>query len=190
MRIFAYGRVSTVNQTSDNQRLELAQAGYEVADHRWFSDTISGSVPALQRPSFVKMLDKLEPQDMLVVSKLDRLGRSMLDVLQTIDLLKSRRIKLKVLALGDTDLNSPAGKILVSVLASTAELERDLLIERTQVGLQRAKAEGKQLGRKPKTNDSDKLDIQKSIEAGETISSIARRYGISRATVHNAVKSI
>lgn len=188
MRVFGYGRVSTVEQTTTNQLLELQQAGYEIQEHRWFTDTISGSVQALERPSFAKLLDRLEAGDMLIVSKLDRLGRGMIDVLQTIELLKTRQIKLKVLALGDVDLSSPAGKLIISVLAATAELERDLLIERTKAGLERAKAEGKVLGRRSKTTEDQKQEILALVNQGESISSVARNYGISRMSVHNIIK--
>lgn len=189
MRVFGYGRVSTVEQTTTNQLLELKQAGYEIQEHRWFTDTISGSVQALERPSFVKLLDRLEAGDMLIVSKLDRLGRSMIDVLQTIELLKTRQIKLKVLALGDVDLSSPAGKLIISVLAATAELERDLLIERTKAGLERAKAEGKVLGRRSKTTEDQKQEILTLVNQGVSISQIARDYGISRMSVHNIISA-
>ena len=189
MRVFGYGRVSTVEQTTTNQLLELRQAGYEIQEQRWFTDTISGSVQALERPSFAKLLDRLEAGDMLIVSKLDRLGRGMIDVLQTIELLKTRQIKLKVLALGDVDLSSPAGKLIISVLAATAELERDLLIERTKAGLERAKAEGKVLGRRSKTTEGQKQEILALVNQGESISQIARNYGISRMSVHNIIST-
>ncbi|MFK9330541.1 recombinase family protein, partial [Escherichia coli] len=82
----------------------------------------------------------------LVVAKLDRLGRDAIDVLQTVRALADRNIKVLVHQLGNTDLTSAAGKLLLSMLAAVAEMERDLLIERTQAGLSRAKAEGKKLG--------------------------------------------
>lgn len=157
--------------------------GHIIQAQRWFSDTISGKVPASERPQFSKMLERMEAGDMLVVSKLDRLGRDMIDVMQTIKDLTARDIRVKVLALGDTDLTSTAGKAVVGILAVVAEMERDMLVERTQAGLARAKAEGKQLGRPSKTSNTDREDIRSRLAAGETVSQIARDYGISRATV-------
>ena len=183
MRIFAYGRVSTIDQTTANQRQELESQGVVIQPQRWFSDTISGKVPAMQRPQFSKMLERMERGDMLVVSKLDRLGRDMLDVMGTLDDLTKRGIKVKVLALGDTDLTSTAGKAVVGILAVVAEMERDMLVERTQAGLARAKAEGKQLGRPSKTSEADKATIRERLAAGDTVSQVARDYQVSRGTV-------
>jgi len=157
--------------------------GHTIQAQRWFSDTISGKVPAGERPQFSKMLERMEPGDMLVVSKLDRLGRDMIDVMQTIKALTARDIRVKVLALGDTDLTSTAGKAVVGILAVVAEMERDMLVERTQAGLARAKAEGRQLGRPAKTTDADRAAIRSRLAAGETVSQLAREFDISRATV-------
>lgn len=92
-------------------------------------------------------------------------------------------MKVKVLALGDVDLTSTAGKAVLGILATVAEMERDLLVERTQAGLARAKAEGKQLGRPSKTSEEDKEAIRKRLDAGDTVSQVARDFGISRASV-------
>jgi len=183
MRVFGYGRVSTADQTTDNQRQELETMGHTIQAQRWFSDTISGKVPASERPEFSRMLERMEAGDMLVVSKLDRLGRDMIDVMQTLRALTAQGIRVKVLALGDTDLTSTAGKAVVGILAVVAEMERDMLVERTQAGLARAKAEGKQLGRPSKTSDTDRDTIRARLGAGESVSQVARDFGISRATV-------
>lgn len=157
--------------------------GHTIQAQRWFSDTISGKVPASERPEFSRMLERMEAGDMLVVSKLDRLGRDMIDVMQTLRALTAQGIRVKVLALGDTDLTSTAGKAVVGILAVVAEMERDMLVERTQAGLARAKAEGKQLGRPSKTSDTDRDTIRARLGAGESVSQVARDFGISRATV-------
>lgn len=183
-RIYGYGRVSTADQTTENQRKELEGMGHELQSQRWFSDTISGKVPAKERPQFSKLLERMEADDLLLVSKLDRLGRDMIDVLQTLKFLEERGIRVKVKALGDVDLTSAAGKVTVRVLAAVAEMERDLLVERTQAGLARAKAEGKQLGRPSKTTEEDRETIRQRLHAGESVSQLARDYGISRASVN------
>ena len=185
MRVFAYGRVSTADQTSANQLQELQSLGHEIQPQRWFSDTISGKVPSSERPEFMKMLERMEAGDMLLVSKLDRIGRDMVDVISTLRSLAARSIKVKVLALGDVDLTSTAGKAVVGILAVVAEMERDLLVERTQAGLARAKAEGTPLGRPAKTSKEDRQQIRERLAKGETVSQVARAFGVSRGTVIN-----
>ena len=184
MATFGYGRVSTGTQTTDNQRLELEQAGHRIEPDFWFADEgISGKVAASQGPAFKAMLGQIRKGETLVVSKLDRLGRDAIDVLQTVRQLGERGIKVVVLQLGNTDLTAPAGKLPLSMLAAVAEMERDLLIERTQAGLARAKAEGKALGRPTKTTQEERSEIRRRLGAGESVSGLARAYGVSRATV-------
>jgi len=184
MHTFIYVRVSTIGQTTENQRQEIEAAGY-VAD-ALYADTVSGSVPASERPEFSKMLDTIErtrPPKRLVVSKLDRLGRDAGDIMATVKSLETAGCGVKVLQLGDIDLTSAGGKIVLATLSAVAEVERDILIERTQAGLQRAKADGKRLGRPPATSESDRAGILARLEDGETVSSVARSTGVSRATV-------
>ncbi len=189
-RTFGYGRVSTTDQTTENQRLEVAQAGYEIHGKRWFSDSISGKVPAMQRPQFAKLVDRLEAGDALVVTKLDRLGRDSVDVEQTLRLLEDAGVAVIVLQLGQTDLTSTAGKLIRKVLGAVADMERSLLVERTQAGLARAKAEGKRLGRKPKTTDAQRAEMRNKAAQGASISSLARDYSISRASVLTVVRAV
>ena len=182
MAVFAYTRVSRADQNPENQRLEIEQSGMTV--DFWFCDHgVSGSTHASSRPEFQKMLNQIRSGETLVVSKLDRLGRDAIDVGSTVKMLQERNIKVIVLALGGTDLTSPAGKMLMTMLSAVAEMERDLLIERTQAGLARAKAEGKVLGRKPKTDESQRTVIRQQLNSGVTVSQLARDYGISRASV-------
>lgn len=189
MATFGYGRVSTKDQTAENQRLELQTAGVEL--DFWFADIgVSGAIPASQRPEFQKLLGQIRNGETLVVSKLDRLGRDAIDVGQTVRALQDRDIKVFVLALGQTNLTSPAGKLLLTMLSAVAEMERDLLIERTQAGLARAKAEGKILGRKPKTSAADKLEIRRLLASGVSVSQVARDYGVSRASVINIREAV
>lgn len=92
---------------------------------------------------------RLEPDDVLVVTKLDRLGRNAMDVRATVEQLDKLGVRVHCLALGGVDLTSPAGKMTMQVIAAVAEFERDLLIERTQAGLERARQAGKRFGRPP-----------------------------------------
>ena len=181
---FGYGRVSTDSQSTDNQRVELAQAGYPIPDEFWFSDQgVSGKTCATQRPEFSNLLTRIRSDETLVVSKLDRLGRDAVDVMQTIRLLGERKVKVVVLQLGNIDLTSPPGKMLLTMLAAVAEMERDLLVERTQAGLQRAKAQGKKLGRPAKTTEAQRQSIRDDLKGGMSVSQMARQYSVSRATV-------
>lgn len=182
MSVFAYGRVSTTQQSTENQRLEITNTGFQI-DYWFADDGVSGKVCARQRPQFSRMLDKIRDGETLVVSKLDRLGRDAVDVLQTVQSLADRNIKIIVLQLGNTDLSSPTGRLLLTMLAAVASMERDLLIERTQAGLMRAKAEGKKLGRPSKTTSEQKAEIVLRRCNGETISQLARNFGVSRATI-------
>jgi len=185
MATFAYGRCSTSEQTTANQRIEIEAAGHTI-DY-WFSDTISGKTSASERPQFQALLAQIRNGETLIVSKLDRIGRDAQDVGATIKLLASRQIKVIVLQLGTLDLTSPAGKMMLTMLSAVAEMERDLLVERTQAGLARAKSEGKTLGRIPKTSAEQREAIKAAYATGESVSALARQYTISRATVLNIV---
>lgn len=188
MAIFGYGRVSTKEQTTENQRREIEAAGYQV--EYWFADEgVSGKVSASQRPQFAKMLGQLRDGETLVVTKLDRLGRDAQDVGATIKQLATRRIEVVVLQLGKLDLGSAAGKLMLTMLAAVAEMERDLLVERTQAGLARAKAEGKALGRPARSTPEQRTTMLSRHHAGDSISAIARDFGISRASVMRIVKA-
>lgn len=182
-RVFAYARVSTVDQLTENQWEQIKQAGYRIEERRYIEEKISGSVPASQRPGFQKLLDRLEAGDTLVVTKLDRIGRDSIDVQQTVRFFVERGIRLVVLQLGNLDLTSPAGELMVKVLAAVADFERDLIIERTQAGQARARAAGKHMGRPSKTTEKDREEIRRRLAEGESVSSVARAFGVSRGTV-------
>lgn len=184
-RVFAYCRVSTLDQHTDNQVQEIAQAGFQITKARTITETVSGSVAANERAGFRKLLDKLESGDVLVVTKLDRLGRNAMDVRATVDALAGMGVRVHCLALGGVDLTSPAGKMTMGVIAAVAEFERDLLIERTMAGQARARAAGTHMGRPAKTSDADREAILSALAHGATVSSLAAKYKISRATIIN-----
>jgi len=189
-RVFAYCRVSTAEQNTDNQLQEIAAAGFAVQPARAIAETVSGSVPASERPGFGRLLDKLESGDVLVVTKLDRLGRNAMDVRATVEALTDLGVRVHCLALGGVDLTSAAGKMTMGVIAAVAEFERDLLVERTQTGLARAKAEGKALGRPSALSAAQVQEVGERLVAGEAIASIARALGTSRQTVMRARDAI
>lgn len=150
---------------------------------RAVTETISGSVAASERPGFRKLQEKLEAGDVLIVTKLDRLGRNAMDVRQTVEALAHLGVKVHCLALGGVDLTSPAGKMTMAVISAVAEFERDLLIERTQAGLARAKSEGKVLGRPRALTDAQEADALQRLADGEAVAAVARALKTSRATV-------
>ncbi len=156
-RTFAYARVSTLDQTPENQIREIEAAGFAIEPHRIISETISGSMAIAQREGFSKLLGKMEMGDVLIVTKLDRLGRDAIDVSTTVAKLEEIGIRVHCLALGGVDLTSSAGKMTMGVINAVAQFERDLLIERTQSGLARAKAEGKPLGRPSALSDDQQI---------------------------------
>ena len=182
-RVFAYCRVSTSGQTTDNQIQEIAAAGFNVLQTRAIAETISGSIAACERPGFKKLMEKLEAGDVLVVTKLDRLGRNAMDVRQTVEALADLGVKVHCMALGGVDLTSPAGKMTMAVISAVAEFERDLLIERTQAGLARAKSEGKVLGRPRALSDAQEAEALQRLDDGEAVAAVARALKTSRATV-------
>lgn len=182
-RAFAYCRVSTADQTTENQIQEIVGAGFAVDAHRIVCETVSGSVAAMERPAFAKLSDRLEKEDVLIVTKLDRLGRNAMDVRATVERLADAGVRIHCLALGGVDLCSPAGRMTMSVISAVAEFERDLLIERTQAGLRRAKAEGKVLGRPMALSIEQQAEIMARKISGESLGALAKDYGVSRAAI-------
>ena len=182
-RVFAYCRVSTADQHTENQIAEIKAAGFEVTVKRTISEHISGSVPVIDRPGFQKLLDRIEEGDVLVVTKLDRLGRNAIDVQQTVRRLADMGVRVHCLALGGVDLTSSAGKMTMGVLTAIAQFERDLLIERTQAGLQRVKAEGRKLGRPSALSHEQQAEVRQRLAHGSTIYALAKEYGVARQVI-------
>jgi putative DNA-invertase from lambdoid prophage Rac len=182
-RVFAYCRVSTTDQTTQNQSIEIKAAGFAIEAQRLIEESISGSVAAKERPGFAKLIDKMESGDILVVTKLDRLGRNAMDVRATVEQLSSWGVRVHCLALGGVDLTSPAGKMTMQVIAAVAEFERDLLIERTQSGINRAKAAGKQFGRPPVLNMTERATVIERLAAGINVTELAREFKTTRQTI-------
>ena len=182
-RVFAYCRVSTAEQTTDNQIQEIAASGFQIDSRRIIAETVSGSAAAMERKGFLTLLNKLESGDVLVVTKLDRLGRNAMDVRATVERLSSVGVRVHCLALGGSDLTSPSGKMIMTVISAMAEFERDLLIERTQSGLARAKSQGKSLGR-PRSLGASQINlVEQRLVEGETVAALAREFGTSRQSI-------
>jgi len=181
-RIFGYARVSTTEQSTENQRLAIKNAGYDVPASRFVSETVSGGKQAMYREQFKLLVEhKLEAGDTLVVLKLDRLGRDNIDVQQTIQMLISKDIRVICLDLPVSDLSSSEGKLMLQLFSSFAEFERNRIRERTQEGLAKAKAEGKKLGR-PEAKETTRKVLAKKSE-GLSQSQVASALSLGIATV-------
>ena len=132
---------------------------------------------------FAPSLDRMENGDVLIVTKLDRLGRNAMDIRKTVEQLATSDIRVHCLALGGVDLTSPAGKMTMQVISAVAEFERDLLLERTHSGIARAKAAGKRFGRPSVLTKEQQLMVIAQINSGISISSIAREFNTTRQTI-------
>jgi putative DNA-invertase from lambdoid prophage Rac len=137
----------------------------------------------MERKGFLALLNKLEPSDVLVVTEPDRLGRNAMDVLASVQRLKSMQVRVHCLALGEMDLTSSAGTMTMQVIAAMADFERNLLVERTQSGLSRAKAQGKVLGRPRSVDAQASRMVVERLERGETVAALAREFGTSRQSI-------
>lgn len=186
MAVYGYARVSTDDQTNDGQTDELVAAGVPAANI--VSEKVSGGVMASARPGLSGLLDKLAEGDTLTVTKLDRLGRDAPDTLGLIRDLRKRGVGVRILALG-ADTSGPGGNLILGVLASVAEWERAIISERTKDGLAAARRRGRVGGRRHVLSPSARDEIAKAHEAGESVTAIARRYRVDRATVYRALKS-
>lgn len=187
-RTFAYCRVSTSDQTTDNQINEITGAGFSVEPKRIITETISGSVASMERPGFSKLIDRLEDGDVLIVTKLDRLGRNAMDVRATVERLAASGVRVHCLALGGVDLTSAAGKMTMGVIAAVSEFERDLLIERTQAGLSRARAQGRTLGRPAALSEAQQAEVLKLRSENHSLGALAAKFGVSRAAIQRIEK--
>jgi DNA invertase Pin-like site-specific DNA recombinase len=179
MAILGYARVSTVDQSLDRQRDELNAAGAE----RIYSEVGSGKKGA-PRPEWDELLRSLRADDTLMVTELSRLGRSTSQLSALSDDLSERRIALRILNLG-IDTGTPAGKLIYTIISGVAEMERDLLIERTNSGIAAARARGRSGGRKREFSPAAVRKAQERYDGGQmSVSEIARLAGVSRQTLY------
>lgn len=188
MRI-GYARVSKHSQTNDPQTDRLETAGCE----RIFIDVMTGT--AAVRPEWDRCLDTLRPKDILVIVRLDRVGRSVKNLVEVMDSLGRRRIDLVVLDQA-IDTTTPAGKLMFHLLAAIAEFERDLIRERTMDGLAAARARGRVGGRKPKLDARAQRTVKTMYAATgadgkrlHTVQDIADAVGVHRTTVYDYLRA-
>ena len=184
--VYGYARVSTDEQTQDGQTDERIGAG--VPADRMVSEKVSGGVMATARRGLSGLLSSMEDGDTLTVTKLDRLGRDAPDTLGLIRDLRGRGIGVRILALG-ADTTGPAGNLILGVLASVAEWERAIISERTKDGLAAARRRGRVGGRRHALSPSARSEVVQAHGAGQSVSEIAKRYRVDRATIYRALKT-
>ena len=184
MRRFGYARVSTDDQNLDLQHDALTRAGCD----RIYEEKVSGKSTA--RPQLDECLRDLREGDTLTVWRLDRLGRSLPDLVRIISDLEKRGVSFE--SLGErVETSSASGKLIFHVFAALAEFERNLIRERTQAGLVAARARGRSGGRKPKIGDKERREIQALYRANNIpVSDIAKRYGVSRTTLYKYLEAV
>lgn len=173
-----YTRVSTVTQTLDQQNDALTAAGVT----KVFSDVMSGARD--DRPGLAELMAYVREGDTVVVWKLDRLGRNMLHILQTVRELTEHGVTLVSTSDG-IDSSTPAGRMMIGVLGSLAEYERELIKERSALKRAASRANGTKFGRPRKVDDADHIGTAKRMKAdGHTGRDIAKYLGVSRATLY------
>ena len=180
--ILGYARVSTSEQNTSAQTERLKDAGAI----RVFEDVISGK--KFDRPGLVSLIDFARPGDSLCVIRLDRLGRSLKELLETVEDLKSRGINLVSLE-ENLDTSSAAGELVFHVFGAIAHFERRLISERTRDGIAAARKRGKNPGR-PKLNPETISALLKLVKAGMTPGIAAKQLGIGRSTAYRLTKSL
>ena len=181
--VFAYCRVSALEQSSENQCREIEMAGFSISTQRLIEENISSSIAAAERPGFIRLLDQMKKGDVLVVTKLDCLGHNVMDIRKTIELLSDSGIGIYCLALGGVDLTSPAGKATLQVISAVAVFEHDLLLERIHADTAGAKVSGKRVDRPHVLDNEQKEAVVKLLKEGNTISTIAREFNTTRQII-------
>ncbi|MFD3000404.1 recombinase family protein [Pontibacter toksunensis] len=181
--LIGYSRVSKILQKEDLQHDALALAGCE----KIFTDKISGTV--FERPALTKVKEILRKGDTLVVWRLDRLGRSLKDLIEWMNYLESEGIALKSLQ-ENIDTSTATGRLIFHIFASMAEFERNLIKERTVAGLSAARARGRVGGRPKKMNqEKRKLTVRLYNEKQHSVDEICQMMGISKPTLYSYVKA-
>ena len=176
--LVGYARVSTWDQNSDLQVDALTKIGCA----RIFTDHASGT--RTDRPQLEACLDYLRPGDTVVVWRLDRLGRSLRHLVDTVSGFEERDVGFRSLTEA-IDTTTSTGRLVFHIFCALAEFERDLIVDRTQAGLAAARARGKVAGRKPKLSPDQVAVAQRLHRDGKhTVSEIAKELGVSRATIY------
>jgi DNA invertase Pin-like site-specific DNA recombinase len=181
--LIGYARTSTLDQTAglEAQQRDLTGAGCE----RTYVEQVS-SVDVGDRLELARALDNLRAGDALVVTKLDRLARSMAHLMELLRLIEAKGATLRILTM-NLDTGTPTGRLMLNVLGSVAQFEREIMLERQREGIAKAKAAGKYKGRAP-TARAKEGQVASMAAKGISLSEIARQLGIGKASVHRILK--
>jgi len=183
-KLIGYARVSTRQQSTDRQEADLLAAGVR-RDDLYVDHGVSGA--RASRPQFDRALDALIDGDILVITTLDRLGRSTQNMLAFADELRTRGAGLRVLNLGggDVDTATPMGSMLFTIMAALAQMEHEIKSERVTDSIAKRREAGKDLGGRPRRiTDSQIRNALRLVESGEPAAQVARDLGMSRATFY------
>jgi DNA invertase Pin-like site-specific DNA recombinase len=183
MPMFGYARVSTNGQDLAAQDAELRSAGCA----KTFKEKASGA--KTDRPELAKAISKLEPGDVLVVTRLDRLARSTRDLLNVLDELGKRGAGFRSLKDSWADTTSAHGRLMLTILGGLAEFERELIRARTGEGRKRAKARGVRFGRPRKLTPHQRQEALQRLHAGETMADVARSFAVDGSTISRLAAS-
>ncbi len=182
MSDFGYARVSTTEQNLDLQQTALTVAGCRTV----FTDQgVSGADFA--RPGLTKLLKKLRPGDRLTVWRLDRLGRSLFELIRLVRELDERGVEFRSLS-ESIDTSTSGGRLLFHLLASMAEFERSLVSERTKAGMEAARARGSRIGRRPALNTEQLREARAAVAANRTIAEVAGEYQVHPRTLSRLLR--
>lgn len=184
--LLGYARVSTGHQSLDQQRDALRVAG--VDDERVWVDTLSGTTTRVERPGLSALLGYARAGDVIVVTGIDRLGRSLIEVMTTIRDLGERGIVLRSLREG-IDTSNATGRMVAGVLASVAELELELGRERRAAAREARRSRGQPIGRPRALTVSQREQVLKLHGAGESVADIAASFRVGRDTVYRVLKA-
>lgn len=182
--IYGYARVSTTGQALDSQLEALSQAGAS----KVFQEKVSGA--KAKRPQLTRLLGALQPGDTLLVTRLDRLARSTVDLLHILDRVSTAGAQFRSLADTWADTTTPHGRLIITVLGGLAEFERHLIVDRTTEGRRQAKKRGVKFGPKFKLTPEQRQHILTALAEGEKPADLARQYNISRPTISRIGKEL
>lgn len=177
MSVVGYARVSTDGQSLVAQVAELKAAGVELI----FQEKMSGAIT--DRPQLVRAVNALQADDVLVVTRLDRLARSTRDLLNLLDAVNEKGAGFRSIRDAWADTTNAHGRLILTILAGLAEFERELIRVRTGEGRERARANGVAMGRKPKLNSHQRREALARREAGELLRDIAKTYNVAHSTI-------
>lgn len=177
-----YSRVSTADQNPDSQRDALLKAGVDEI----FLDTFTGTKSS--RPQLDRMKEQLRQGDTIVITRLDRLGRSTKDLLNLVSDLQEQGVNLEVIE-QNINTSTPEGKLFFTLVASFAEFEREIMRARTIDGLASARARGRVGGRKPAMSNAKIATAKQMYAEGKFVKEIAEVLGVSRPTIYRALES-